>query len=214
MFFFHQYRSMTQFKPSMYNHYAVLIPVESNGGGLLILNELVNQQGIPWWKKTEEMHGYDCSAKQPKPYKQKKELNKDEWKQYNKALTYHHLKEQENGAEVAEEMGKRLETAVKKDDDSSDLSLVSSNESNDGTGERIASLRTLSTTKVGRTWKQCAVIVFIFLHPRIGQRNLELTCSLTGVKERTLSGWLCQKKMIQMWVDLVKDMTEEVALKS
>jgi len=179
---------MTQFKPSMYNHYAVLIPVESNGGGLLILNELVNQQGIPWWKKTEEMHGYDCSAKQPKPYKQKKELNKDEWKQYNKALTYHHLKEQENGAEVAEEMGKRLETAVKKDDDSSDLSLVSSNESNDGTGERIASLRTLSTTKVGRT--------------------------LTGVKERTLSGWLCQKKMIQMWVDLVKDMTAEVALKS
>ena len=108
MFFFHQYRSMTQCKPSMYNHYAGLIPVESNGGGLLILNELVNQQGIPWWKKTDEMHGYDCSAKQPKPYKQKKELNKDEWKQYNKALTYHCLKERENGTEVAKEMGKGL----------------------------------------------------------------------------------------------------------
>jgi hypothetical protein len=47
----------------MYNHYATLIPVESNGGELSILTELVNQQGIPWWKKTEEMHGYDCSAK-------------------------------------------------------------------------------------------------------------------------------------------------------
>jgi len=53
-----------------------------------------------------------------------------------------------------------------------------------------------------------------FLHPRIGQKNLEVTCSLTGVKERTLSGWLCQKKMITMWVDLVEDLTAEVALKS
>jgi hypothetical protein len=63
-------------------------------------------------------------------------------------------------------------------------------------------------------WDVHAVIVLIFLHPRIGRRNLELTYLLTGVKERTLSGWLCQKKMIQIWVDLVKDMTAEVALKS
>jgi hypothetical protein len=59
-------------------------------------------------EETEEMHGYDCSAKQPMPYKQKKELNKDEQKQYNKALTYHCLKERENGTEVAKEMGKGL----------------------------------------------------------------------------------------------------------
>jgi hypothetical protein len=132
----------------MYNHYAELIPVECNGGEFSILNELVSKQGIPWWKKTEKMHGYDCSVKQPKPFKQKKELNKDERKQYNKVLTCHYLKEQDNGAEMAEEMGKRLEIAVKKDDNSADLSLVSGNDSNDGTREKIASLCTLSTTKV------------------------------------------------------------------
>jgi hypothetical protein len=37
---------------------------------------------------------------------------------------------------------------------------------------------------------------------------------MTGVNERTLSGWLSQKKMIEMWVDIVEDMTAEVALKA
>ena len=48
----------------------------------------------------------------------------------------------------------------------------------------------------------------------MGQRNLGVTCALTGVKERTLSGWLTQKKMIKMWVDIVEDMTAVTALKS
>jgi len=56
--------------------------------------------------------------------------------------------------------------------------------------------------------------LFLFIYPKISQKNLEVACSLTGVKERTLSGWLCQKKMILMWVDLVEDLTAEVALKS
>jgi hypothetical protein len=40
----------------MYNHYAALIPVEpeNNSMGLLILNDLVNIEKAPWWKKTEE----------------------------------------------------------------------------------------------------------------------------------------------------------------
>ncbi len=41
--FFHQYKSITRYKPSMYNHYAGLIPVEYHGGGLSILNELVSE---------------------------------------------------------------------------------------------------------------------------------------------------------------------------
>jgi len=182
--FFHQFKNMTRCKPSMYNHYAALIPVECHGGGLSIFNELVSQQGTPWWRKTEEVNGYDCSDKQPKPTKQKKEMNKGERKEYNKALTYHYLKEQDNGAEVAEQMAIRLETALTKDDDSSVMSAVSSNDHNNDTTEKIASLRTVTTSKVGRTWKQRAVIIFIFLHPRIGQKNLEVTCSLTGVKEQ------------------------------
>jgi hypothetical protein len=62
----------------MYNHFAALLPVTSDAGELLTLNELVNVEGKPWWTKTEEMNGYDCSAKQPKPQKQKKQMNKEE----------------------------------------------------------------------------------------------------------------------------------------
>jgi hypothetical protein len=40
----------------MYNHYALLIPVESYGGDWSILNDLVNSEGLPWWKKTEEIN--------------------------------------------------------------------------------------------------------------------------------------------------------------
>jgi hypothetical protein len=181
--FFHQFKNITRCKPSMYNHHAVLIPVECYGGGLSILNELVSQQGTPWWRKTEEVNGYDCSDKQPKSTKQKKEMNKGECKEYNKALTYHYLKERDNGAEVTEQMGIRLETALTKDDDSSVMSAVSSNDHNNDTTEKISSLCIVTTSKVGRTWKQRPVIIFIFLHPRIGQKNLEVTCSLTGVKE-------------------------------
>jgi hypothetical protein len=141
-------------------------------------------------------------------------MNKDEPKQYNMALTYHYLTDQANGDEMADEMGKRLETAYKKDDDLADMLVVSGNDFNYDTGEKMTSTRTLSAINIGRTWKQCAVIIFIFLHPRIGKQNLLFTCSLTEVKEQTLSGWLCQKKMIQMWVDLVEDMTAEVAIRS
>jgi hypothetical protein len=63
----------------MYNHYASLVPLSSSGDSLELLNEAVNIPGTPWWKKTEEMKGYDCSQ-QPKSSKQKKNMNKDERK--------------------------------------------------------------------------------------------------------------------------------------
>jgi hypothetical protein len=50
--FFHQYKSMTQCKLSMYNHYASLLPVPSNDGSLSILNDMVENMG--------EVNGYDC----------------------------------------------------------------------------------------------------------------------------------------------------------
>jgi hypothetical protein len=116
------------------------------------------------------MNGYDCSAKQPKPSKQKKEMNKDEQKQYNMALTYHYLKEQANCDEMAEEMRKRLETAVKKDDDLADMLAVSGNDFNYDTAEKITSTCTLSATNIRCTWKQHAVIIFIFCIRELAKR--------------------------------------------
>jgi hypothetical protein len=79
-------------------------------------------------------------------------MKKGEHKEYNKALTYHYLIEQDNGAEVAEQMGIRLETALTKDDNSFVMSAVSSNDHNNDTTEKIESLCTVTTSKVGRTY--------------------------------------------------------------
>jgi len=64
----------------------------------------------------EEVHGYDCSIKQPKSSIAKK-MNKEERKQLNKALTYHYLKEQADGDDIVKEMEMRLERALDKGSD-------------------------------------------------------------------------------------------------
>jgi hypothetical protein len=152
--FFHEYMNRARCKPSMYNHYAALIPIESvtNSSGLSILNDLVNNEKVPWWKKTEEANGYDFSGKQPKPKKQKKEMNKEDRKKYNTALTYHYLREQDNGEELACAPG------------------VSVTNVTDIFNEKMPSTRALSAKYVGRTWKQRALLSLFF-------------CTLEWVKE-------------------------------
>jgi hypothetical protein len=117
-------------------------------------------------------------------------MNKEEQKQYNVALTYHYLKEQDPADEVAMEMDKRLENVVDKDDVAQD-SVVSDDDSCSATSEKMSSTRTLSRKYVGCTWKQRAVIIFIFLHPEIGRRSHEVTCFLTGVKDDSDVGGCC-----------------------
>lgn len=213
--YFHQYGSMTRCKPSMYNHFAALLPLTSvDAGGLPCLNELVNQVGIPWWKKTDEMNGYDCSKKQPKPSVQKKNMNKEDRKKYNQALTYHYLKEQENGDDLAQMMKDRLDKATADRDDSIDIGVVQVKSPEHVCSEALASTRSLSCKKEHRSWIQRANIIFLFLHPRIGHKNLAITSALSGVNEHTLSGWLHQRKMIATWIDFVEELTASVAMKA
>jgi len=49
-----------------------LIPIDNLTGDESILNVLVNQVGLPWWKKTEEINAYDCSGPQPSPVRPRK----------------------------------------------------------------------------------------------------------------------------------------------
>jgi hypothetical protein len=35
----------------MYSHFAALIPLMSVDGELSILNKMLNQEAMPWWKK-------------------------------------------------------------------------------------------------------------------------------------------------------------------
>jgi hypothetical protein len=174
----------------MYNHFAALLPLPSvNAGGLPCLNELVNQVGIPWWIKTNEMNGYDCSKKQPKPSAQKKNMNKEGQKKCNQALTYHYLKEQENGGnDLAQMMKDRLDKATPDRDDSINIGVLQVESQEHVCSEALASTRSLSCKKEQRSWLQHANIIFLFLHPRIAQKNLAITSALSGVNEHTLSG--------------------------
>jgi hypothetical protein len=178
--FFHQYKNMTQCKPSMYNHYASLLPVPSIDGSLSILSDLVNSVGTPWWKKMEEVNGYDCTLQQPKPWVPQKNLNKADRKKLNKALTYHYLKEQADGDDIATEMERRLEKAVDKQDESFFSAGISGNFFNEK-DEKVTDCRSLSATYSKRTWLQRANIIFLFLHPQVGNRNTHRTAELTGV---------------------------------
>ncbi len=210
--FFHQYRNMTRCKPSMYNHYASLVPLSSSGDSLELLNEAVNIPGTPWWKKTEEMKGYDCSQ-QPKSSTQKKNMNKDERKKLNIALTYHYIKVQSDGDDVAQEMEKKLEKAACKEEDEA-VSSSSMDMSIDTEQPRKSMCRVLTATYNKRDWLMRANIIFLHLHPKIGNKDTRRTAELTGVQERTLAGWLSQKQMIKMWADIVEDMTAGVALQA
>ncbi len=140
-------------------------------------------------------------------------MNKEEKKKLSKALTYHYLKEQADGDDIANEMEMRLEQAVDKGCGPLSSKVLSENV-NSKTVEKVTACRSLLSTYYNRTWLQRSNIIFLFLHPQVGNRNINTTASLTGVNERTLSGWLTQKKMIEIWVDIVEDMTAEVALKA
>jgi len=85
---------------------------------------------------------------------------------------------------------------------------------NSKTLEKVTACCSLLTTYNKRTGLQHSNIIFLFLHPKVGNRNINTTASLTGVNERTQSGWLAQKKIIEIWVDIVEDITAEVALKA
>jgi hypothetical protein len=67
--YFHQYGTMSRCKLSMYNHFAALLPATPTPTGELpCLNEVVNQVGLPWWTKTDQVNGYDCLTKAQSPF--------------------------------------------------------------------------------------------------------------------------------------------------
>ncbi len=102
---FHQYRQMKRCKPSMYKHFATLISVQPMPlENLLTLNLEVEQENHPWWLS-------NGSLDHPKPTKKKNQMNKDERKNLNKAITYEYLKNSDKGDHVAEKMAKKLEIA-------------------------------------------------------------------------------------------------------
>jgi hypothetical protein len=88
-------------------------------------------------------------------------MNKEEKKQYNKALTYHYLKQQDQDDKLAEEMEHRLEKPINKTKEiaekmnvtEEDLDLgVTKDEYKEEKAEKMSKNRTLSSTYDRCTW--------------------------------------------------------------
>jgi len=223
--FFHQYRQMLRSKPSMYNHFATLIPVaKCRSDDLPTLNASLEAGDTPWWSQVRDVNGYVCTVKELKGKKKKNQLNKKDWKKLNEALTYHYLKNSNKGLCLALEMMARLERAQQKEAELAasmnvsvedlDCGVASAESDKELHEEKTARTASLTSIYERPNWLQRAKITFIHLHPKMGGRISKDTSDITGVKENMLLTWLVQPRMIAGWIDLVECMNMETAMES
>lgn len=221
---FHLYRNLLRCKPAMYNHFASLIPIPATSKMEQTLNKQIEIASKPWWNSVRDVNGYDLSSKNVKPKKEKGQLNKTERKQLNEAKTFHYLKNCDDGKRVNAEMTARLQDAEQKEEALAlklncnvkdiDTGVRTSSDAEVHAERKVSKSRRLTDSYDNRNWLQRAKIVFLFLHPKIGAKNSADTAAFTGVNENTLLGWVYQKKMIAMWLDLVESMDAGTALEA
>ena len=53
-------------------------------------------------------------------------------------------------------------------------------------------------------WSERSCIIYFYLHPFMGHRNLDLTASIFSVNKTTLKGWLAKSDMIKRWLPIVE----------
>ena len=58
--------------------------------------------------------------------------------------------------------------------------------------------------KPNLTWGEKANIIYFHLHPNLGSKNVDLTCSLFDIKETTLRGWLNNAQFVRKWLPGVR----------
>jgi len=216
--FFHQYKNMKRCKPSMYNHFAALVPlVSSDSANNSTWNSSLAAEDKPSWTQVS-------TATTLKGKGGKSKLNKEERKQLNEALTFEYLKNSDQGVRLASEMSEKLERAKRKEEvlaatlsipvEELDVGVTMPDAIKMDCDTKMTKNRTLSITNENRSWLQRAKIVFIHLHPKIGGRIAKDTAALSSVKVNTLLGWLVQKRFILGWIDLVECMTAGTALQA
>lgn len=213
---------MKRCKTSMYNHFAALIPIPASASHKKnSLNHEIDVQDKPWWLKVESVNGYDTLSNKMKAKVDKNKMNKVERKKFYEALTFHYLKNSDQGTHLAAGMSEKLEKVQHKEAtlaaelniNVEDLDLGVSEKRNEETIEAsLTNSRNVTTSYETRNWLQRATIIFLYLHPKIGAKKLADVAAITGVNEHTLSGWVSQKKLIACWLGLVEAMNARTAL--
>jgi hypothetical protein len=195
---------MKRLGPTMYNHFTTLIPIPHLSQADQTLNVEVELEVKAWWTKVDNVNGYNCSLKEVKAQKGKGKLSKIERKKLNEALTFHYLKNFDDGVKVNMEMAKRLEEAQQKEAALAAELNIDVNDLDIGVSACSAMVivpetdmtrsRRVTDFYDQRSWLQRATIIFLFLHPKIGAETSADASAFTGVKENTLLCWLYQKK--------------------
>jgi len=128
-------------------------------------------------------------------------------------ITSHYISKMPQNLKQALALKERLEASRQK---AFDAPIKSQHESQYQEEVDVAVIqpRSLTAKLISRTWIQRSFIIFIHLHPQMGNKDLEYTCSLTGVKGNTLLGWLLKPKMMECWINIVASMKASDTLKS
>ena len=56
------------------------------------------------------------------------------------------------------------------------------------------------------SWTQRASIIYFYLHPFMGRKDMKFTSKLFSINSRTLEGWLTKKEMISKWLTIVRNL--------
>lgn len=214
--FFHQYNRMTECIYSRYNHFAMLLPHPFPVHDTSLINTKLladHTEANPWWQKKQAT----SDKPEGKPNKQgtgKKSMTKEEWKKKQTTITTSYLQRMTNNMKQASLLSEKLEQARQRalaiaeehKIDVHDIDLPVSLKPGHITETKDVSValpRSLTVKNISRTWIQRSYIIFIFLHPHMGNRDIDYTCKLTGVKANTLLGWFRKSGMIECWISIV-----------
>jgi len=63
-------------------------------------------------------------------------------------------------------------------------------------------------------WTSRSVIIYFYLHPSLGKKDLERSARLFGVNPRTLEGWLTKHDMKKKWTSMVNDLKFDDVLRA
>jgi len=191
-----------------------------------------------WWKNVQGVDkSIDTKSKKAVkesavPSGKKSSMTKEEWKKKQRLITANYVQRMSRNQKQATLLMGKLEAArqralevakalnvdedyINVDDDYIDLPVRSKVESLTTVfaDVSVALPRSLTGKIISRSWIQRAYILFIYLHPRMGNKDLDYTCQLTGVKGNTLLGWVRKSEMMQCWVPIVSALTANEVLR-
>ena len=55
-------------------------------------------------------------------------------------------------------------------------------------------------------WTSCSAIIYFYLHPALGTKDLVPTAELFGMTPRTLEEWVIKADMKKRWIWIVNDL--------